>query len=190
MRFSSLRLALVAGLILPASLATACLAEPAPPPSSPGASMRMGHDHMRDPAEMRAHMAEHLSAVLQLLPSQQGALTAYLDALSPSAGMMGRMEQGDGDADHLSAPERMDHMLAHIDAMRAHVAASAEATKRFYAQLTPSQQRAFDALAPMMLHHMGGHMGDDMGGHDGMMGHHHDGDGPEHEMGPDGQPPG
>ncbi len=77
-------------------------------------------------------------------------------------------------------------MLAHIDAMRAHMAAAAEATRRFYAQLTPSQQKAFDELAPMMMHHMGDHGGD----HGGMMGHHHDDDGPDHEMGPGGQPHG
>ena len=101
------------------------------------------------------------------------------------------MEHADADEDHLPAPERMDHMLAHIDAMRAHLAAATEATKRFYAQLTPSQQKAFDDLAPMMMHHMGGHgehHGDDG---DGMMEHHHhDGDGDAHPMGPAGQPPG
>jgi len=99
--------------------------------------------------------------------------------------MKEHMDHGDGDEDHLTAPERADHMLAHIDAMRAHVAAAAEATKRFYAQLTPSQQKAFDELAPMMMHHMGGHGGD----HDMMEHMHHDG-GEGHEMGPGGQPPG
>ena len=183
MRFSSLRLALVAGFFLPMGLATASLAQPTPPPPPPSGAMDMHHDHMRDPAEMRAHMAEHLTAILQLQPSQQGALDAYLDAMKPPAGMMD-MGRPDGDHDgdhyrdeaHFSAPQRMDHMLAHIDAMRAHMAAAAEATKRFYAQLTPSQQKAFDELAPMMMHHMGGHMGD----HGGMMGHDHDDDGPGH----------
>jgi hypothetical protein len=48
----------------------------------------------------------------------------------------------------------------------------AAAVKRFYAQLTPSQQKAFDAMRPM-----GGHRGG-MGGMGGMRGH---------RMGPDGQ---
>jgi protein CpxP len=188
MRFPSLRLALVAGLVLPVSLATAGLAQPAPPPPPAGDSMGMHHDHMDDPAAMRAHMAEHIGTVLQLQPNQRGALDAFLDALTPPAGMKEHMDHGDGDEDHLTAPERADHMLAHIDAMRAHVAAAAEATKRFYAQLTPSQQKAFDELAPMMMHHMGDH-GD-------MMEHMHHGGGPGHEegwgheMGPGGQPPG
>lgn len=189
MRFSSLRLALVAGFVLPIGLATASLAQPAAPPPPPaGDSMGMRHDHMRDPAEMRAHMAEHLTTMLQLQPNQQGALDAFLDAMKPPAGMMGMGRPGgdhdgdhDGDEDHLSAPERMDHMLAHIDAMRTHMAAAAEATRRFYGQLTPSQQKAFDELAPMMMHHMGGLMGDHGGGdHGGMMGHDHDDDGPGH----------
>ena len=62
--------------------------------------------------------------------------------------------------------------------MAAHVAA----TKQFYAQLTPGQQKAFDDLAPMMMGRFGhGH---------GMMGHHHDGEGPAHALGPDSQPTG
>jgi hypothetical protein len=60
--------------------------------------------------------------------------------------------------------------------------AHAQATKQFYAQLSPSQQKAFDDLAPMMMRHFGGD-------HHGMMGHHHGG-GEGHEMGPGGPPPG
>jgi len=185
MMFPSLRIALLAGLALPLGLATSSLAQPAPPAHAAAGDADMHHDHMHDPAERRAHMAEHLTTVLQLQSSQQGALDAFLDALTPSAGMKDRMEHGDSDEDHLTAPERADRMLAHIDAMRAHAAAAAEATKRFYAQLTPSQQKAFDELAPMMMHHMGEHGG----GQGDMMGHEHHGGGEEHEMGPDGQPP-
>ena len=137
-------------------------------------------------------MAEHISTVLQLQPGQQAALAAFLDAMKPGD-MKDPMQRADGDADaHLPAPERMDHMLAHIDAMRAHTGhPAAAATKTFYAQLTPGQQKAFDDLRP----------DDDDASHgrprrvwvhgdDGRMGHHHEGDGPDHGMGPGGQPPG
>ena len=46
-------------------------------------------------------------------------------------------------------------------------ASRADATKRFYAQLSPAQQRAFDALKPMGGGH-GGHHGEGrMGGRHG-----------------------
>ncbi len=128
-------------------------------------------------------MAEHLSAVLQLQPSQQPALAAFLDSMKPSTDMKGHAHN---DAEHLSTPQRLDKMLARFDERRAHLVARAQATKQFYAQLTPSQQKAFDDLAPMMRHFGGGH-------HEGR---HHDGDGPEramgwgHEMGPGGPPQG
>ena len=188
MTISSLRLALLAGLALPLGLATASFAQDAPPAAPASDAAGMHREHMRDPAERRAHMAEHLSTVLQLQPGQQAALAAFLDAMKPPGDMKDHMQHADGDADeHLPAPERMDHMLAHIDAMRAHLAVAAAATKTFYAQLTPSQQKAFDDLAQMMMHHMGGHDGM---GQDDRMGHHHEGDGPDHGMGPGGQPPG
>src|SRR5580658_10148738 len=159
MNFPSLRLALLAGLVLPLGLATASLAQDAPPAPPAADTAGMHHERMRDPAERRAHRAEHISTVLQLEPSQQAALAAYLDALKPPGDMKDHTRRADADEGHLPAPERMDHMLAHIDAMRAHLVVATDATKRFYAQLTPSQQKAFDDLAPMMMHHMGGRGG-------------------------------
>ncbi len=192
MTFPSLRLALLAGLALPLGLASASLAQDAPAPAAGAPGMH--HDHQwADPAARRAHMAEHLSAVLQLQPAQQAALAAYLDAMKPpSDGKMGDEKMGmtpgmGRQADeHLPTPERLDKMMAHFDEMRAHMVARVQATKQFYAQLSPSQQKAFDDLAPMMMRHFGD-------GHRGMMGgfHHGDhGDGPGHPMGPDGQSPG
>jgi periplasmic protein CpxP/Spy len=185
MNFPSLRLALLAGLALPFGLATASLAQDAPTTPAPAPGMHHDHhwgDHQpADPAERRARMAEHLSAALQLQPSQQAALAAFLDSMKPPGDVQDRMQHSGDEMAQMPTPERLDKMLAHFDAMRAHLVARADATKQFYAQLSASQQKAFDALAPMMMHRMGGH---------GMMGHHHDGDGAGHEMGPAGQPPG
>jgi len=176
MSSTTFRLALVAGLALPIGLASACLAQGAPP-APPGAPA----EHHRDPTERRAHMAQHLRDALQLQSSQEAALAAYLDALKPPDGMRDRMDR-DGDADaQLPTPQRLDKMLAHMDQMRARMAQRADATKRFYAQLSPSQQRAFDALAPMMMRHGDGR---------GMDGFHHRDDGEGHPMGPGGPPPG
>ncbi|HLY78422.1 MAG TPA: Spy/CpxP family protein refolding chaperone [Caulobacteraceae bacterium] len=192
MNVSTLRLALLAGLALPLGLASASLAQDAPaapPPAAAGMHHHWADHGPVDPAARRAHMAEHLTAVLQLQPGQQAALAAFLDSMKPPGDMKGHMDHARGEMEHMPTPERLDKMLAHADEMRAHLAAHAAAVKQFYAQLTPSQQKAFDDLAPMMMHHMGGE-------HHGMMGHHHDGGGEGHEggwgheMGPGGPPPG
>ena len=71
------------------------------------------------------------------------------------------------DMDKLTTPERIDRMRA----MRAQHAAEAdrrgEATKAFYATLTPEQQKTFDAQA---------HRGRPMGGMRGGEGRHGHGD--------------
>jgi periplasmic protein CpxP/Spy len=189
MNLSSLRLALLAGLVLPFGLATASLAQGAATTPPAAGAHHAWRDHATaDPAARHAHMVEHLSAVLQLQPSQQGALATFVDSMKPpehvgSGDMKDRMDHGRGDMEHLPTPQRLDRMVARFDERRAHMVARAQATKLFYAQLSPSQQKAFDDLAPMMMRRHGG-------GHHGMMGHHRDGDGREHEMGPGGQPPG
>ncbi len=183
MNVSSLRVALLAGLALPLGLATASLAQDAP--TTPAAGAQAG-DHHWDPAARRAHMAEHLSAVLQLQPSQQSALAAYLDAMKPPGDMQARgdmRQRMGGDMERLPTPERLDKMMARFDEMHARMVARVAATKQFYAQLSPSQQKAFDDLAPMMMHRFGG-------GRGGMDGRHGDGGGWGHRMGPDGQSPG
>jgi hypothetical protein len=180
---TSLRLGLLASLVLPLGLATASFAQPAPTPPPPAAD---APHHHHDPAQMRAHMAERLRAVLQLTPAQDPALNTFLDSMQPPPGAdMERHHDHDQQGVHLTTPARLDKMLAHLDSQRTHLAAHAAAVKTFYAQLTPSQQTAFDDLAPMMMHHGDGDH-HDMAGADGMH-HHHDGD---HPMGPGGPPQG
>ena len=184
MNFPSLRLALVAGLVLPLGLAGLSFAQDAAaPPPPPGAAD--AHHHM-DPAQMRAHMADHLRAVLQLQPGQDVALNTYLDALKPAGGMKDRHDGDRGQMQHMTTPERLDRMAARMDERRTRMQARIAATKQFYAQLSPSQQKAFDDLAPMMMHHMAGQGGEHMH-HGGGPGHD---EGWGHEMGPGGQPPG
>jgi TRAP-type C4-dicarboxylate transport system substrate-binding protein len=70
-------------------------------------------------------------------------------------------------------------MLARADERHTRMVAHVAAVKQFYAQLSPSQQKAFDAMAPMMMHRHWG-MSDDRFHHDG--GHN--------PMGPGGPPQG
>lgn len=62
----------------------------------------------------------------------------------------------------LTTPQRLDRMVQHMterDRQReAEVQAHADAVKRFYAALTPGQQKAFDALHHGGMGHMGGMM--------------------------------
>ncbi len=178
MTLRPLRALMLGSLMLPLTFATASLAQdhPASPSGEPGGPQQ-GHRHAwADPAARAAMMAKHLEReaarlrdALQLRPDQENALHAFLDSMKPPADAMARMhgphadgdlgdgDHGDGDEEHLTTPQRLDRMLAKMDQHRARLVAHADAVKRFYAQLSPGQQKAFDALGPMGLHGMGGH---------------------------------
>ena len=150
--FKTLRPVLLGASILALGAAGAANAQPAPPP---GVQREAGHRHM-DPAEHAQRKAEHLRAALQLTPAQEPALRAFVDATSHRPG---DREARRGERERLasmSTPERLDRMRARLDEHRQRFERHAEATKRFYAQLSPTQQKAFDALRP---EHMRGHGG-------------------------------
>jgi Spy/CpxP family protein refolding chaperone len=153
MRFTTRRLALMAGAALAASIATAALAQdPGPPPGSPpmmegGPGGPPMHRHRFDP-EARAG---HLRDVLQLRPEQEGALKAYLAASAPPRRPEGeRRARPEGP---LTTPQRLDREAERLARLNEAFKVRAAATRTFYATLSPSQQKAFDALGPMA----GGH---------------------------------
>jgi hypothetical protein len=191
MNYRSIRLALAAGLGLPLALAGASFAQAAaaPPPGAAAGDHQPMQRHW-DPAQMRAHMAEHLRTVLQLQPSQDGALNAFLDAMKPAGGMRDRPGADDGGdrgrMQHMTTPERLDRMAQRMDEQHVRMMARIAATKQFYAQLSPSQQKAFDDIGPMMMGHRGGHGMD--GGKGGPGDGHGWGGGRDDGMGP-GAPP-
>jgi hypothetical protein len=148
-------LAIAAALSLAAG---ASLAQPAPPgPRAPATA-----EHWRpDPARMAERHAQHLRDALQLRPDQEPALQALMAALRPPAGdrgWRGRGKAGAGRAEarSLTTPQRLDRLQAKLAQRQAQFGRRADAIKRFYAQLSPAQQKALDAM-PMMLGH-GGHM--------------------------------
>lgn len=178
--------AIVAGGLLCFTLAGATLAQPAPQPPTAGAPDG-AHHPWRNPEAREAEHARRLGEILQLRPEQDGALHAYLEAIRPPEGMGDRMRGMHEDDQAMTTPERLDHMLAHFDQMRERMAARVQATKAFYAQLSPAQQKAFDALGERHMH----------GDHDGWRGHGdhgpggpgHDGHGPEGPGGDTGDGP-
>ncbi|MDO9467806.1 MAG: Spy/CpxP family protein refolding chaperone [Thiobacillus sp.] len=111
--------------------------------AKPGCESRQGH------ANRAAQRAERMSALkdkLQLAPAQEAAWNAFV-----GAGQSGiKRAGGDRKAMHaefasLSTPERLDRMQAMSETRRALMAERAEAIKAFYTQLTPAQQKVFDA---------------------------------------------
>lgn len=143
MKLSSLALASV--LVL--STAGASLAQPAP---APGAAPAEGRGwRQEDPAQRAQRHAERLRAILQLRPDQEPALRAFVSALQPSPEQLQRREAWRAEraqGQTLTTPQRLERMQARMAERQANFARRADATKRFYAQLSPAQQRAFDAL--------------------------------------------
>lgn len=125
--------------------------------AKPGCEARQGH------ANREAQRAERMSALkdkLQLAPTQQAAWDAFVGA--GQSGM--KHAGGDRKAMHaefvkLSTPERLDRMQAMSEVRRAKMAERSEAIKTFYTQLTPAQQKIFDAevMTKRQRGHHGGH---------------------------------
>lgn len=153
LRTSLATFALVAGAGL--AVAQTQPGAPAAPGSSAGPAARERHG---DPARMAERMNRHLANLkqkLQLSPAQEGAWTSFANAMQPPA----QMQRPDPQAmSALSTPERIDQMRAMRDRRNAEMDRRADATKAFYAQLTPEQKKTFDAETARMGHrpHMHG----------------------------------
>lgn len=132
---------------------------------------KAGGQHHGNRAEHRAeYRAKHLTALksdLKLTAAQEPAWTAFTASMQPGE-RAARLDRSG--MEQLTTPERIDRMRA----MRAQHAAEAdrrgEATKAFYAALTPEQQKTFDAQAHHG-HRMGG-MAGMKGDGEGRHGHH------------------
>ncbi len=145
------RTALIAGAALSMTAGAAAYAQPggqqgAPPAATadkakPGPGMGWKRQH-RDPAAR----AQHLRDVLQLRSDQEPALQAYLSSMKPPEGARERMRGERGERADLTTPQRLDRQAARMAERQAAFARRADATKRFYAALSPTQQKAFDAM--------------------------------------------
>ena len=107
------------------------------------------------------HMAD-LKAQLKLNASQESAWSAYESAIKPAAPAQ-RIDRKAARAEFekLTTPQRLDRMQARQSERAARFAQRAEATRSFYAVLTPEQQKTFDEKAmprgPHGKHHGHGH---------------------------------
>lgn len=154
MTFNKLAPLALSGVLLTGLMATASVAQQ-PPPAAGQPRDGRGEWRRPDPEAMAARRAEHLRAALQLRPDQEPALRAFLDT--------GRPAQRPARADraamaNMTTPQRLDAQRARMTERLARFDQRIAATKRFYAQLNPAQQKAFDAMAPRGMG-KGGHRG-------------------------------
>ena len=153
MKITSKTSALIHHIVLASVLATAgasVMAQGAPAGNQAGGSDH--HMGRHDPAKMQAWVAKRqaeLKTNLKITPAQEGAWTAYTTALQPSMEHMRPTPEQRAEFDQLTTPQRIDKMRAmraqHMTEMTAAQDKRDEATKTFYAALTPEQQKVFDA---------------------------------------------
>lgn len=154
-----------AALALSAAAAHAQTSAPAqasPTAQAAPADARGHHPHARhhgkrlDPAQRAERQAQRVAEFkqkLNLTPAQQAAWTQYQAATQPparparEAGQKGREGKKAGREAWaaMTTPQRIDAMQQRHAEMSARMQARGEATKAFYAQLQPAQQKVFDA---------------------------------------------
>ena len=134
------------------------------PGGMPGHDAREGHhgprtekmrEHMRE--QMAERHAQHLSALkakLQLGASQEAAWKTFADAMQPPAAPPARMDRVA--MDKLSTPERIDQMQALHAQRDAEMKKRGDATKAFYAGLSPEQKKTFDSETTRFMVGAGG----------------------------------
>ena len=135
---SPLIAALSAGAALSVMAAGATFAQAPVAPAQKPAAMKRQHD----PAEH----AQRLRATLQLTSAQEPALQAFIAASAQHRGDRMERRQQRQEMQNLTTPQRLDRMAANMAERQQRFAQHAAAVKQFYAQLTPAQQKAFDAM--------------------------------------------
>lgn len=131
-------------LVWGASSAIAASDTQAPETSSVAtAPMQRGQMNPQKWQQRRAERAQALKAKLQLTDAQQPAWDALQKAMQPPT--HARINRDD--MRKLTTPERIDRMRVLHQQRAAEADRRGEAIKTFYAQLTPEQQKVFDAQA-------------------------------------------
>ncbi|RYF76734.1 MAG: hypothetical protein EOO22_01155 [Comamonadaceae bacterium] len=134
------------GAQTPAAPGTPAAAVPAPP----AAEHRMHRTHdgkaFERMQERRAQRQAELKASLKLQPQQESAWAAFSGAMQPPARPANRVDRATARAEFqkLTTPERLARMQARQAERSERFARRADATRSFYAALTPEQQKTFD----------------------------------------------
>jgi len=142
--------------ILSASLLAAAAfsasAQTPPPTTGPDGSSSSAEHHMGWPhdgkfmehmQERRARHLANLKVKLKLDASQEAAWSAFTTASQPP-GPPSQGRAARADFDKMTTPQRLDRMQARQAEHAAMFTKRADATRTFYAGLTPDQQKTFD----------------------------------------------
>jgi protein CpxP len=147
MKRPTLGFLLIVGFAAPAAMAVPTLVASQTGAPSPSVQRQESGRRWGDPAARAASHAARLREDLQLRPDQDSALTTYIAAMGHSGhGWAHSPDEHPREEQAMTTPERLDRMAAWLDSRRAAFTARAEATKKFYAQLSPAQQKAFDVM--------------------------------------------
>lgn len=101
-------------------------------------------------AEFQARRIAHLHEVLKITPAQESAFHAYVAAMQPKPMARG----AHANFKELTAPQRMEQMIAMQKQRTAEMEARLPALTTFYSVLTPDQKKTMDQQG---MHHHGGH---------------------------------
>jgi hypothetical protein len=163
---------LLAGLLASAAFASSAafaqapLAAPAPPAAEAqvGAPQAKAQDKRMDRAKrferMQANRAERLAALkqkLQLTPAQEGAWNSFATTQQPPARAAGQGRPDRAELAKMTTPQRLDLMQTRHAERSARFTKRIDATRSFYAALTPEQQKTFDAEGMRFGHRGHGH---------------------------------
>ena len=165
-----MRLAILLSLTAAIGAAPAFAADQPPPPAGwhrPSPEQMEAHH-----AAMEARKSADVALLLGLRADQKPALDSFLAASHPHRGPGDRDDhgpRGDMPPETGGTIANLDRMAQHIDAREAEAKQRIEATKTFYASLTPDQQKRFDAMADLVHGHMGGPGKHEDGGRHEMM---------------------
>jgi len=126
--------------------AYAAQGDQAPAGKGPDRMAEGGHHGKFDPAKFKERMAKQqkkLHDKLKLSAEQEPAWNTFAAAMAPDMSKMGQRPNR-AEWAKLSAPERMEKMLARMKERQARMETRLAALKTFYAQLTPEQQKIFN----------------------------------------------
>ena len=139
---------LLTGLL--ASLTALSQAQPGPGPGAGGPGPNS--DTRTRMQERIGHRATDIKAKLKLTPEQEGAWTTYIAAMKPSANAKWPDR---AEIEKLTTPERLDKMRDLRKQHDAEMDRRDDATRTFYATLTPEQKKTFDANTGRPFHRRG-----------------------------------
>lgn len=126
--------------------APATIAQAAPADAKPAARPHM--DRAQRMERMQAKRTQRLAELkqkLKLEASQEGAWNSFTAAQQRPARPAGQARMDRAEFAKLTTPQRLEHMQARQAERSARFAQRVEATRSFYATLSPAQQKTFDA---------------------------------------------